>query len=530
MENKASSSSAFFNLSNCAVGAGIVGVPFAFEALGVMLALVIYAVMALAAMYSLHILALASEATGATTYEGAMEAAFGKRFATLVKAAVVVYVFGILVGYVVIVGDLLPSTAAVVFGATPADWDGTASSSYGAASALASLLDVLFSPAVVQATVCLCAILPLCMLRRMDSLRFASMLALAAVLYFTLMVVYRSINSTAHEAPCWQRSHSAVRVVRFDFEDFFFALPILAFALGGHLQSISIYSELDDEYKAEDKGVKTWNRIVAASVAFLSVIYMAVGLLSYMCLVGPEDESSANILKDLLRKNPYDVLVQIAGVAICGVVVLSYPLMHFSMRQSLDMLLFSCWNNANGEPFTGKHADVRYKVETCAIVGCTLLVAVLVGDLKLVFGLIGATGSVCFKFVLPALLFLQVGGRRKRCVQRTPAEVELVDMASQPLESRESSWEAVERELGLSGDTSLRHLHHDGQGRGVPELVLSQDGLEGLVVEACEAREDTETEIVHVPISRGHKTACLLLMGVGTLLGGVSTFTVLSSG
>lgn len=63
-EKKASSSSAFFNLSNCAVGAGIVGVPFAFEALGVMLALVVYAVMAVAAMYSLHILALSSEATG----------------------------------------------------------------------------------------------------------------------------------------------------------------------------------------------------------------------------------------------------------------------------------------------------------------------------------------------------------------------------------------------------------------------------------------------------------------------------------
>ena len=61
---KASSSSAFFNLSNCAVGAGIVGVPFAFNAMGVMLALVIYGVMAIAAMYSLHILALSSESTG----------------------------------------------------------------------------------------------------------------------------------------------------------------------------------------------------------------------------------------------------------------------------------------------------------------------------------------------------------------------------------------------------------------------------------------------------------------------------------
>merc|ERR1711879_1142241 len=113
----------------------------------------------------------------------------------------------------------------------------------------------------------------------------------------------------------------------------------------------------------------------------------------------------------MLVNEPNNVAIQLATIAMCLVVILSFPLFTWPIRFSLDRLLFPMWvsfYDSSPEAKSWK-SQVRYYALTIFIVSFSLLIATVVGSLEVVFGLTGATGGALIKFIFPAACYWKLG-------------------------------------------------------------------------------------------------------------------------
>eukprot|EP01095_Lingulamoeba_sp_RSL-Kostka_P000547 TRINITY_DN10833_c0_g1_i1.p1 TRINITY_DN10833_c0_g1~~TRINITY_DN10833_c0_g1_i1.p1 ORF type:complete len:517 (-),score=112.47 TRINITY_DN10833_c0_g1_i1:12-1562(-) len=400
---------ALINLFNCAVGAGILSLPFAIDSISLIPGIIIYAVMSIIAMYTLHLLVLCAKNQKCDSYLELVEVLFGKYIRKLFEIIVVLYTFGVLVGYIIIVGDLLPLLLQVWFGYSTFEEENSSdenSSNYSASfSSLedsSSSEEEIFwlSPFFIQLVVVSLIITPLVFLKKIDSLKIVSSLAVICVLYFTLVVVVTSIIDIQELAV---NGEFADKITYFHLStDMFLGIPLIAFSIGGHIQCISIFSELQEK----DQTVKRWDIVSFLLVISLTVVYLTVAVLSYLRFL-PGDNS--NVLKQMLSYDPNNIWVQITTLAMSVVVIFSYPLISWPLRQSLDSLLFPKKTPSSSTTCGSDWGDdLRFIFENLAIIVSTFVIAVAVDNLEAVFGLTGAIGGVLVKFVLPVAIFLKI--------------------------------------------------------------------------------------------------------------------------
>jgi amino acid permease len=387
-QRTATPTSTFFNLANTVIGAGVLSLPFCFHALGLVLCIVSWCIIAVVATYALHMLIVCAETTRSRSYEDLVENVFGRYAAIAMQVVIVLYAFGAVVGYVIIVGDLIPGVLAAWTGH---DADDVAAGNDG---------DVWYlKPVAIEGLVCALIILPLAMLKRLDALTFTSVAAIAAIFYFFVLVVVEGALDFGSRTG--GSSGQPIRYFNWSLE-IFEGLPILAFAAGGHMQAISLYSELAPQHRT----LRVWDQIILfVEVGVLSTLYLLVGGISYTRFYPLEE---GNILK-LMIANDNSVQIQIASLAVSMVVIFSTPIVLWPLRQSLNRLLFRSWPDLYAD--TSWQTRLRYTLMTACTVGAVYAVAALVGDLKVVFGLTGSVGATIIKFIVPAAVFLKVGGQ-----------------------------------------------------------------------------------------------------------------------
>lgn len=172
-----------------------------------------------------------------------------------VQVVIVIYAIGVVVGYMIIVGDLVPPVLAL--------WTGELSNS-----------GVWWlRPDAISGLATLVVIFPLALLKRLDTLKYTSMFAVLAITYFLVLVIV--LAAIDFQDPRYYAGEPSY--FRFSL-DMFQGIPILFFASGGHLQSIGLYSELAPKHR----NIPTWDSIVIlVEVGVLSTYYLLVGGVSY---------------------------------------------------------------------------------------------------------------------------------------------------------------------------------------------------------------------------------------------------------
>lgn len=221
----ASIRSGIFNLANTILGAGMLGLPYAFAECGLVAGLLLLLTFACLSALGLHLLSAAADLAGrpATLYAVAHRALAGSGLA--IDVAVAIKCFGVATSYLIVVGDSLPK-ALQPFGASGA------------------LLDRRLWSGLAAVVVS-----PLVFLRRVDALRHTSLAALLCVLVITLLVLAFSSRPPLSAAldPCQGRNASECRgpvVAITDGLAVLHALPIFTFAFTCHQNVISISNEL----------------------------------------------------------------------------------------------------------------------------------------------------------------------------------------------------------------------------------------------------------------------------------------------
>ncbi|KAM3333419.1 hypothetical protein ACQJBY_028484 [Aegilops geniculata] len=383
----ASVSGAVFNLSTSIIGAGIMSIPAAMRVLGVVPALVLIAAVALLSDVSVEfMLRYTGWASGPPTYAGIMGDAFGRAGAAALNVFIAFTTAGTLVVYLIIIGDVL-------------------SGSVEGGGEHAGVLQELFGPLwwtgrefVILATAVV-VLLPLVLLRRVDSLRYTSAVSILLAAVFMLITMGIAVYTVFTGTAKMPRMLPDFSTLTSPFE-LFTAVPVIVVAFTFHFNVHPIRAELS---KTSD--MKSAVRI---SLVLCAAIYAAVGFFGFL-LFG--DATMPDVLANFDRSSGSGVpqaLNDAARLSYALHLVLVFPLLHYSLRVNVDELLFP-----GRRPLA---TDTRRFVALTAVLMAALYaLAIAIPSIWTLFQYSGSTFAVCISLIFPGAIVLRdVHGIAKR--------------------------------------------------------------------------------------------------------------------
>lgn len=376
--------SSLFNLTNTIIGAGALALPFAFRNTGVILGTVVLFGIYLLIVFSVNILISCTKFSGAETYHGIAQAALGQKGVVLTHVAIFITTFGTMTSYLVIIGDMISPAVGLLLGGDNNDYCG------------------FWAQRQVPITAALGVVMPLSVLRNIDSLRYTSLLAVAAVLYLTCVVVVKSGQEFA------TGSLEELKSVHFLSlsDDIFRSVPIMTLAFTCHMNIFPIITGLK---------LPTRRRVEHVTMGSLSIcffIYSILGVFGYLTFF-TKDKVSGNILLNYDVDQPEIV---VGRFAVTLVVMFSYPILAHPCINSVDALLFP-------------KRDFSYQRRAglvFVVVGITYIIAFFVTEVDLVLGIAGSLGSTAISFVLPALFYIRLHPSPLRSSRKIMAVVLLI--------------------------------------------------------------------------------------------------------
>lgn len=414
-----------FNLVNSMIGGGILGLPFAVQQCGLVLGVLLIGFIAILTDLSAYMVVYVCDATRTKSLDTMANVLYGSQFGTLLNVTIFLNNLGSCSGYVVILGDLLPS--AMQFLDAPAF--------------LQERANIMIA---VGATV----LLPLASLKSMSALSNVSLVCFFMILIFvaTLFCMGAGIIdvSKPDDAPLVWDPQGPVATLR--------QAPCIFFAYICHMNIPILYGELrrqrlmdiDSKYKT-----KRSKMMMAMHISVLTcfVVYLVGAVFGYIAF---RDRVEHDVLLNLT--NDTFVLAPYIKLAYAVVIICSYPIMSFSCVESVHGLMYQlklvgqsflevalmspAWSPrgeqvAEGfrkvnileteahllapgpyEPAPQKKipqpsSRLRF-IEVCATVATTLFIGIAVPDVSVVFGLTGGICCSCLMYIFPALFYLKV--------------------------------------------------------------------------------------------------------------------------
>ncbi|XP_021904208.1 amino acid transporter AVT6C-like [Carica papaya] len=373
----ATMSSAVFNVSTTMVGAGIMSVPATMKTLGIVPGLISILIVAFLAEVTVDFLLRFTRSAKCTTYGGLMADSFGPFGSVAVQICVMITNLGCLIIYLIILGDVLCGNRS-------------------GESIHTGILQELFgihwwnSRAVVILLVVLFVMLPLVLLRQVDSLRHSSAVSIG------LAVVFVVISSAMAIHALWTGKTQKPRLVP-DFTkvsvlDLFTTIPIFVTGFGFHMVVHPIKAELQ---KSSDMSLA-----VRISLLICIAIYFTIGFFGYLLFgdtIMPDmlvnfdknsDSSTGLVINDIVRLS---YAIHLALV---------FPLMNYSLRANVDEFLFP------KKPALALDTT-RFVSLTCGLLTITYTVAVALPNIWYFFQFMGSTTIVCLAFIFPAAIVLR---------------------------------------------------------------------------------------------------------------------------
>lgn len=107
-ENTSEFGGSFFNFVNSIVGAGIIGLPYAFHHTGFGFGIILLTLVGYITYFSVNILVASGNKVRAYSYESVMQHAFGQKGVLLIIIAQFLVAFGAMLAYIVVIGDTMP--------------------------------------------------------------------------------------------------------------------------------------------------------------------------------------------------------------------------------------------------------------------------------------------------------------------------------------------------------------------------------------------------------------------------------------
>ncbi|KAF2868066.1 transmembrane amino acid transporter protein-domain-containing protein [Massariosphaeria phaeospora] len=381
-------SSSVINLVNTILGAGLLAMPSALSKMGIFLGIFVIAWAGLTAGFGLYLQTRCAKYVdrGHVSFAALSQLTY-PNLSIIFDAAIAIKCFGVAVSYLIIIGDLMPG---VVEAFSPG------------ATEVAFLVDRQF-----WITAFMLIVIPLSFLRRLDSLKYTSVIALCSIAYLVVLIVAHYIRGDTLE------DRGEVRVFEWAGPiSVLAAFPVIVFAYTCHQNMFSILNEISDNSHFLTTSV------IFASIGGACVLYILTGITGYLSY-------GDNIKGNIVSMYPTSAASTIGRLAIVILVMFSYPLQIHPCRASIDACMK--WRprrrNQNesspsrnslinspkqaGKP-NNEMSDIRFAVITTVLIVLSFITAMTVSSLEKVLAYVGSTGSTTISFILPGLFYYKI--------------------------------------------------------------------------------------------------------------------------
>ncbi|KAI9355270.1 transmembrane amino acid transporter protein-domain-containing protein [Pilaira anomala] len=374
-EPSATIASASINLSNTILGTGMLAMPAALASVGLIPGIFIIMYAALTSGLGLYFLARCADKVGGRNASfSSLSKLTWPKLGIFFDLAIAIKCFGVAVSYLIIMGDLMPQVIRSFF---------------HNAESNELLMDRRF-----WITLCIfTAVGPLSFLRKLDSLKYTSLIALFAVAYLVIIVIYHFITPNFPPPPpeSIEYFHLTTKI--------FGQLPVFIFAFTCHQNIFSVYNEL------EDNSEKSIIKVIFGSIGSATFIYELVAIIGYLSF-------GKDVLGNIILEYPQSYFVAYGRLAIVILVIFSYPLQAHPCRASIDKIIDHIQHKSAAATTTTSVSVVfsykRFMIVTLSIVIASYFVAISISQLDLVLSFVGSTGSTTISFILPGLFYFKL--------------------------------------------------------------------------------------------------------------------------
>ncbi|KAI8975068.1 transmembrane amino acid transporter protein-domain-containing protein [Mycotypha africana] len=370
----ATPSSCVINLANTILGTGMLAMPSAMASVGVIPGIFMIFLSALASALGLHFLSrCAARTEGRNASFFAISKLTYPKVGVLFDLAIAIKCFGVAVSYLIIIGDLMPQVINSFFFKS-------------ASASVYFLTDRRFWITFFMLT----SVLPLSFLKKLDSLKYTSLVALVAVVYLCVIVVYHYISPNYPPPP-----KTDIEIFNLNSK-ILGHLPVFVFAFTCHQNIFSVYNELKDNSR------RSITKVISTSIGCSAFIYESIAILGYLSF-------GKNVRGNIIMEYPPSYFVAGGRLAMVILVVFSYPLQAHPCRASLDKVLawFSA-PSADVKLTPPPPSELKFYAMTTTILILSYITAITVTELDLVLAFVGSTGSTTISFILPGLFYYKI--------------------------------------------------------------------------------------------------------------------------
>ncbi|KAB8670404.1 hypothetical protein FH972_026317 [Carpinus fangiana] len=358
--------SAFMNMANSIIGAGIIGQPYAFRQAGLLTGIVLLVGLTVVVDWTIRLIVINSKLSGTDSFQATMQHCFGKSGLIAISIAQWAFAFGGMVAFCIIVGDSIPHVVAALFPSlpdTPFLW--------------------LFTDRRAIIVIFILGIsFPLSLYRDIAKLAKASTLALISMLVIIITVITQGARVPAD-------LRGPLRGSLFINSGVFQAIGVISFAFVCHHNSLLIYGSL------RRPTIDRFARVTHLSTAISMLACLAMALAGFLVFGA---RTQGNVLNNFPADN---ILVNVARLCFGLNMLTTLPLECFVCREVMTEYYFP------GEPF---HPN-RHLIFTASLVVSAMALALLTCDLGAVFELIGATSACALAYILPPLCYIKLSSR-----------------------------------------------------------------------------------------------------------------------
>nr|ACS87879.1 putative amino acid transporter [Angomonas deanei] len=352
------------NLASSCIGAGIIALPSAFNSSGLIMALIYMVIIVYLTIYSYVLLAIVAQKTGLRNYEQIVRALMGPGADYFLAFCLWFLSFGAEISYAISLKDVL---SAFLENSPTAP----------------AYLKTISGERVITFVLWCGFMLPLCLPKEINTLRYFSSLAIAFIIYFVIAMVIHSGMNGLQESPrpkikLFNTGNTAIG-----------GLATFLFAFISQLNAMEVAGEM------HKFSVKRMTIASTIGVFLCFVLYLFAGLFGYLDF-GPKVTGSA-----LKMYNP--IQDKMMGVGYGGIMLklcVGYGLHMIPVRDAI----YHCF-----------HTDVHHMKwwkNACvcgSMAALSLICGLFIPRINVVFGLVGGFAGGFIGYIYPALMYMYSG-------------------------------------------------------------------------------------------------------------------------
>ncbi|KAK8811481.1 hypothetical protein WA158_003215 [Blastocystis sp. Blastoise] len=384
-----------FNLCSATMGAGVLSLPSAFQMGGYAACILLLIFGTFVTIFTIELLIRAREASGYTSFEDMSYQLFGKWLQYVIYLGILCFCIGCAMGYIFYYYYYILYYIYIIFYfiIIYIIYIVAVKDIFQNIISFNVLPDILQNKYYLTAIFWCLIVLPLCLLRNMDNLRFSSFFGLVCVLYIVGTIIALCCEDINLE------KLSSLSLVHWDL-GLIKAIPLMLFAFSSQVNVFEIQSELQGDQ------VKKMKRVNWTALPLALCVYVLDGFAGYAKY---GEDIQGNILLNMIS-TPYPFVIVAFFLMVC-VIVMAFPMNIFPARFTIITMIWGIEEASKKE--NTKWSLIRHYSLSFLLSFIILVCGLIIDDLSIVFQFIGSVASTVVCFAFPAMACLKLNALGK---------------------------------------------------------------------------------------------------------------------